>query len=370
MMKMMTQLSAIVFFVVFAASRTLASDLYNYTVSALKAPDCVENTSDTFVSQNFQRTQPIQPVLPNTNFYMLVRFLGNTPLSYTSGFDFSKFPDDYGDPSLRGAPLTSLRLPDPVPAWQRAGRPDATLDNASAFGVHCYDASSFINTWTFPQENIVNAGPHSIYGYSFNDPPPPAIFDGNPATDFVLQASIEVPWFAKWADPATLPSDQPIGQVNLFAYLRDRDTGKTFALLLAIFDDRFADNPMYQSFVAHDGQTPFVSMPLKGSAVYATLSPYSSTYTGIPWSGLRFFRAHITQDDFRRALADLNAFCAAHRASNYCNPTPLTGNAYSESVQNYDMTDFGVIHEVSTMAIGGNLSMGVHIYGLGAWNFR
>ena len=36
----------------------------------------------------------------------------------------------------------------------------------------------------------------------------------------------------------------------------------------------------------------------------------------------------------------------------------------------YEITDFGVIHEISGGGPYGNLSMAVHIYGLGAWNFR
>jgi hypothetical protein len=111
-------------------------------------------------------------------------------------------------------------------------------------------------------------------------------------------------------------------------------------------------------------------MPLNGSAAYATLSPYSSTYSGTSWAGLRFFRAHITQEKFRHALGDINFYCATHSDARYCNPAPLIWTAYSSSVQDYELTDFGVIHEISRGAPGGNLSMAVHIYGLGAWNFR
>ncbi len=353
-----------------AACSAVASDLYNFEATELKAPDCLQDSPSAFVSQNVPQVVPVHPVLPISNFYLLVRYLGDDAIAAAPSFDFSRVPDDYGDPSVRGRPLTGFRVPDPASSWQRAKRADATLDNSSAFAVHCYDASSFINTWTFPPQSISGGGPHAIYGYSFNNPAPPAIFDSNPATDFVLQASVEIPWFAKWAGAATAASDQPIGQANFFAYFRDRYTGKTFALLLAIFDNRAVEHPTYASFVSHDGQTPFVSMPLDASAAYATLSPYSSTYTGTPWSGLRFFRAHITQENFRRALDDINAFCAVHSDLNYCNPAPLIWMAYSASVSDYELTDFGLIHEVSTGAPGGNLSMAVHVYGLGAWNFR
>ncbi len=364
----MKQLSAVLVVVACATSAVRSADVYDYRVTELKAPDCVQETSSAFFSQNVQQTEPIHPVLPVSNFYLLVRYLGENAIEAAPAFDFSRLPDDYGDRSLRGLPLTNLRVPDPKSTWQRANRADATMDDSSAFQIHCFDAASFINTWTFPQRSIEGGGPHAIYGYSFNDPPPPPIFDAHPGTDFVLQASIEIPWYAQWPDATVL--DQPNGQVNLFAYFRDRYTTKTFALLLAVFDNRFAANPTYRSFVAHDGGTPFVSMPLNGSAAYATLSPYSSVFTGMPWTGLRFFRAHVTQENFRHALADINAYCAGHAEARYCYPAPLIWTAYSPAVQNYELTDFGVIQEISRGGPAGNVAMAVHVYDLGAWNFR
>lgn len=347
-----------------------AADLTHYQVTALKAPDCITNASLSFFVQNTEPSEPPHPTLPTNRYYMVVRHLGDDAIAAAPTFDFSRIPQSYGWSPVRGLALTGLLVPDPKVAWQRAKSAAADLDTSSAFQLHCYDAGSFLNTWTFPYRSISGGGPHMIYGYSFNDPPPPAIFDSNPATDFVLQASIEVPWFAKWPDPTGASPLEPIGQVCLFAYFRDRVTGKTFALILAIFDNRFASNPTYESFVAHDGITPFVSTPLNGDAAYATLSPYSSSFTGITWTGLRFFRAHITQEKFRNAVADINAYCRSHALARYCNLVPYIWTAYSASVNDYELTDFGVIHEIFRGGSNDNLSMAVHIYDLGAWNFR
>ena len=35
-----------------------------------------------------------------------------------------------------------------------------------------------------------------------------------------------------------------------------------------------------------------------------------------------------------------------------------------------ELTDLRAIHEVDRGGANGNLSMGMHVYGLGAWNFR
>jgi len=110
-------------------------------------------------------------------------------------------------------------------------------------------------------------------------------------------------------------------------------------------------------------------MPIDSTAKYGTLSPYSSTFTGTEWAGLRFFRVHVTQANFRLAVADVNAYCHAHLAQRYCTETS-TGAAFSSVVGNYEVTDFGVIHEIGRVGANGNLSMGVHIFDLGAWNFR
>jgi hypothetical protein len=267
--------------------------------------------------------------------------------------------------------LTGLSVPDPKDAWQRASHVNATPDDSSAFQLHCYDAGSFINTWTFFNDSSISGGgPHSIYGYSFYDAQAPLIYDGDPGTDFVLQASIEIPWFAAWPEATAPAGVEPIGQVNLFAYFRDRHNGKTFALLLAVYDNRYGSNPTYSSFVAHDGATPFVSMPLNASGRYATVFPSSSTYTGRVWTGLRFFRAHVTQSNFRQALADVNEYCQIHAAQRYCGSSAPIDYAYSPAVTDYEITDFGIIHEIASGGPYGNLSMAVHIFDLGAWNFR
>ncbi len=346
-----------------------AADLFNFQATALKAPDCIADASLSLFAQNVQPSEPPHPTLPIGRYYLIARYLGVDAISAPAAADFGHFSQTYPWPPIRGMALTGLSVPEPRSAWQRAGRVDATEDNSSAFQLHCYDAGSFINTWTFPDVSISGGGPHSIYGYSFDDARSPLIYDNNAATDFVLQASVEIPWFAAWPDPMESAGGEPVGQVNLFAYFRDRRSGKTLALLLAIFDNRFGSNPTYPSFVAHDGATPFASMPIHTGERYGTVPPHSATFTGNVWTGLRFFRVHVTQANFRQVLADVNAYCRAHPGQRYCDSSTV-GIAYSPAETDYEITDFGVIHEIGRGGPHGNLSMGIHIYDLGAWNFR
>jgi len=78
----------------------------------------------------------------------------------------------------------------------------------------------------------------------------------------------------------------------------------------------------------------------------------------------------VSQPDFRRVLADINAYCQAHRTERYCPAVAPDGSAYSLAVTDYEITDFGVLHEIFGGGPAGNISMGVHVYDLGAWNLR
>lgn len=201
-----------------------AADLFNFQPTTLKGPDCITDASLSFCSENIQPAEPPHPTLPIGRYYMIVRYLGAASISAPAASDFGHFPQSYAWPPVRGMALTGLSVPDPKDAWQRAGHADATLDDSSAFQLHCYDAGSFIDTWTFRDDlSISGGGPHSIYGYSFYDGQTPLIFDDNPETDFVLQASVEIPWFAVWPDTMASAGIEPVGEVNLFAYFRFRD---------------------------------------------------------------------------------------------------------------------------------------------------
>ena len=342
-----------------------AADLANGTPTTIKDPECIMDPSELFFAQN-SGVEPRHPVLPVGHYYEIVRYLGTGAVSSPVETDFGRISEFYPYPPFRGLPLTGFTPPEPRSSFQRARADFSVSDNSSAFQLHCYDSGSYINTWTFPFLNVQGGGAHSIYGFSFDATLEPPVYDSDPGTDFVLQADIEVPWFYSVPDSSAGPDAVPVGQVSIFAYLVDRPTNKIFALLLGVFDNRYtAPGSSYASFVSHDGETPFVSTPIGPVSKYATLSPYSAAFTGNTWSGLRFFRANVTQANFRQAIADINAYCAANPALRYC-----SGAAFSDSPANYVMTDFGVLHEVFRQTPMGNLSMGVHVYGLGAYNFR
>ena len=347
----------------FACPMVSAASLTNFEATAIKGPECVTDTSSYFYAE--EETAPAVPANLG-HFYMVVRHMGLQAVAAPARNDFAQLPLNYPDADLSGAPLTGLTVPEPRANWQRARQPFSTADNSSAFQIHCYDVGSFINTWAFPYQVVVGGGHHSVYAYDFDEPLPPA-FDDDPSTDLVMQVSLEVPGVALWPSPDSAPL--PVGQASLFAYFRDRTTGKLFASVLLLFDTRLGAGWAYPSNAAHDMGTPFVSMALNDSARYAVLSPVSASATGIPWTGLRFFRGHITQDTFRTMLRDIDAYCADHRDAAYCDSTMPNGDAFSEDVRNYDVEEFGFLHEVFRTP-DSNISMGLHFFGVGLFHFR
>lgn len=347
-----------------------AADLYKAVATPIKAPDCITDPAQSFFADNRSTGVGPREAVPSGRYYLIVRYLGDDAVAAPTDYDFGHFSDAYPAPELRGLAVTGLTVPPPASTWQRAERANATVDDSSAFQLYCDHAGMFINSWTFPSREVTGGGPHAIYAYNFATAERPPVFDHKPTTDFALQANIEIPWFRSWIDPLSPPSLPPIGQVSLFAYFHDRVTGKALAFLLDIFDNRFAEVLRHQSYVSHDGGIPFVSVPMNRHAPYATPYPKSARFTGTTWSGLRLFGARIAQEQFRAALNDINAFCAANVDLPNCASVPGMGAAYSVDVTDYEMTTFGVLHEIFGTDSRNHLSMGVHVSGLGAWNFR
>ncbi|HEY3178409.1 MAG TPA: hypothetical protein VGL25_05965 [Casimicrobiaceae bacterium] len=361
--------SAVAFLALLLDLSSSAADLHKAVPTPIKAPDCIGDPAQSFFADDVLPTEAPQAV-PNGRYYLVVRYLGKDAVASPADYDFGHFSVSYPARELRGFPVTGLTVPAPASTWQRARLADATVDDSSAFQIYCDHAGSFINSWTFPNRPVTGGGPHAIYAYNFDSRSWPSIFDDKPATDFALQANIEIPWFRTWIDPQSRPTLPPIGQVSLFAYFHDRLTDKPFAFLLAVFDNRFGEVLRYQTYVSHDGELPFVSLPLNRHAPYATPYPKSAQFTGTTWSGLRLFGARITQAQFRAALKDLNAYCAARVDLPNCASAPGIGAAYNTNITDYALTSFGVLHEIFGTDAHNHLSMGVHVSGLGAWNFR
>lgn len=353
-----------------ATGAAWAADPYKGVRVPIKAPDCIADASQSFFVDNVPQSELTHIVAPVGRFYAIARYLSTDSTSYPTDYDFGRFPDDYPVPDLRGVALTGLSIAGDRARWQRASLPDASADTSSALQLFCDDFGSYINTWTFPYRTLVGEGPHAVFAYDFPESQRPPVYDDDADSDAVIEADIEIPWLAIFVDDAAPPPVAPLGQVSLFFYVRDRATGKPFAVLIEIFDSRFVPATAPASSAMHDTEVPFLSIPLSPVSPFATPSPKSGYFTGAPWSGLRTFSARISREEFRRGIAAINALCARHRDFAFCAPLGATEDAYASDVASYEVTSFGLIHELFGVDDRNHMSMGVHAARMGMWRLR
>ncbi len=322
------------------AGTVAAANLYNGTPTPIKEPACIADPDPAFVLD--------QPA-PEDRYILVVRHMDSDALSTKPSYDYG---------ALGEQPLTGFHPDVPRDFWQRA-KADVDANYSSAFQLQCADAGMFINTWRFEPQTLIDEGPHAAYTYAFSDWPP--IYDGNPDTDFVLQASLEVPWLYR-------PAGEAIAQIYFQARFFDASSGKPLQMTLLVFANEGIAYSPYVDYARNDSL--FVSAPLTTTAI-ATRSPYSYGATAEPWTGLRFFRAQITPANFGAAVALVNQFCARRPDIPDCAIPPGRDLALSRDPADYRLIEFSVITEVFNADTGRNgMSVGMHLQSLGAFTFR
>lgn len=336
-------------------------DLSTANLTALQGPECISDTSGRWVSR-LTPGHADSPVPPARKFFMAVRYVHaidtrvTRNLGSVTGFD----------------PEAGVAAPD-YGRWQR-GRIDGDANSTSGFQMKCDDVGSFINTATFARQPITGAGPHSAYFYDFRDPADPGtlarlptVFDADPATDFVLQARVEVPWLQRSGPPDDLARGSLANaQLSLAAYLRDVRSGKLFAYVVMLYQNA----PQEPALVLQDEEVAYVSSPPQTNE-FMTLSPLSAGFSRDTWSGLRLYRIHVSQAKFAHALSRVNAFCTApeNRSRPFCQ-SGTAGTAYSSVPADYQLVAFGMLHEVFTGMPDNQVSTGVHYKDVGAYRAR
>jgi hypothetical protein len=317
-----------------------AADLYNGTSAAIVEPECIEDAG----SSLFAGGAP-----PEDRFMLVVRHMGDDALDVPTDIDFG---------ALDAVPLTNLHVPVPRASWQRA-RTAGDANFTSAFQLHCADAGLFINAWRFAPEELIDEGPHAAYGFVFSDPPP--AFDGNPGTDLVIQAELEVPWVYK-------PEGAGIALTYFQIRFYDTTTGRFLQMTMLLHDTDGVDFVPYADYARNDSlfvATPAITTPV------VTRSPYSATPSAEAWTGLRFFRSQITPANFRAAIGLANSFCAGRAEVPDCTILPGAATPLSLAPEDYRIAEFALITELFNADTDRNgMSIGLHVRALGLYNFR
>jgi len=322
------------------ATAAIAADPFNGVASPIVEPDCISDPESAFVAE-------LSP--PEDRFSLVVRHMGADALDVATGYDFG---------ALEGIPLTNFHPPQPRTTWQRA-RSTRDPNYTSAFQLDCFDAGFFINTWQFEPQVLIDEGPHAVYGFAFSDPPP--AFDANPATDLAIQAQLEVPWVYR---PQGNADAQTYFQIRFFDVSTERFLQMTFLL----FDTQGVDFAPYADYARNDSL--FVASPAITNAV-VTRSPYSAAPSAAAWTGLRFFRSQVTQQNFRAAIDLVNQFCRTRADVPDCTVLPGHATPLSTDPVDYRIFEFGAITEVFNADTDANgMSIGLHVRALGLYNFH
>lgn len=318
----------------------LAANLYTGTPSPIREPDCIADPTAAFI---------VDQEAPADRFALIVRHMDANALSANAGYDFGALGDQ---------PLTGFHAGAPRSFWQRA-KADLDPNYTSAFQLQCADAGLFINAWRFAPQELTDEGPHAAYAYTFSAWP--RVFDGDSNTDLVFQVSMEIPWLFR-------PAGDAVVQTYFQARFVDVTSGRPLQMVLLIFSNAGAAYPAFADYARNDSL--FVSSPLATTEV-ATLSPYSFPATAETWSGLRFFRAQITPANFAAAIDMANRFCKTHAAIPDCTLFGGRGAALSPDPVEYRLIEFSLIAELFNADTERNgVSVGLHLRGLGAYNFR
>ena len=317
-----------------------AADLLHGVPTPIVEPACITDPSLAFQAEG---------PAPEDRYSLVVRHMGVDALNAAPRYDFGSFA---------GLPLTGFHVPQPQAYWQRA-KEDTDANSTSAFQLQCADAGFFVNAWQFAPEDLIDEGPHAVYDYAFSDAPP--AFDSDAGTDLALQVALEVPWLYR-------PAGHAVVETYLQIRFYDAQSDKFFQMTFSLYNNDSIHFAPYATYAR--GDSLFVAAPLASNAV-VTRSPYSAAASEQPWAGLRFFRAQITQQNFRTAIDLANRYCATQSDVPDCviaagQVTPLSVDPTA-----YRISEFSLITEIFNADTDANgVSVGMHLRALGLYRFR
>lgn len=289
--------------------------------------------------------------------FMLARWQGQNLLSGEVSYDMGAFTG-----------LTTSHQRGYLPE-STSGSPGAQLD--------CFAFGMLINTWFTPHRPIIGGGYNMMYGYRWNAADEPRPFldpQGRGSSHLVLQAEIGITQFAAWPNASGDPY-AVVGQVALFAYLRDRSQPHLppFAVLALAATSNWTEDWHRQGWVSYDYSDrdtrriaqrypAWFSGGQAGSGVWFASGPIANSSEGRfvttiysegqhdrplmqvsdPEQPRRFWRAHITPENLVNVVDSINA--SAPCANVGC---PLAG--YSRNPSDYSLEYAGILAELALL---------------------
>jgi hypothetical protein len=263
----------------------------------------------------------IQQESPNDGKWSVnVRHMGPDIISSNPTGDFS--------------PVTSLLVP---PLNQR-GQNTGDSTTTPAFQVQGPDFGSFIDTTLVPDRVVVGGGPHSTWSI-------------NPQSPFPMAQNLAISFDA--VIKTSEATGTGVAQLVVYFYLVDRLSGVTIACLWAIFDNR----PSFLGYAPVASSDTFVAFSTApfGTNAFGTLLPGSAGMTSST-GDMNRYEIKVEKSNFDTILQQINVFRLANSMS-----------TISTNITDFNLVQFGVIHEVFKQAPGDTVRTGVRVSNLTLW---
>lgn len=186
---------------------------------------------------------------------------------------------------------------------------------------------------------ITGGGPHMWVYKQYS----PGIFPWSKTGQYLsLSVKAAVP-YVELTDPHgnvsyhNFTSNQaPVTQLSFGLYFKDKTNNITFAITSPMYESR---GTFQETARQHDTSTSFAISPLESTSTYVTKAPLSTSLQSKPFSELRYFEVHITQQNLEGIIRD-------------------SDENLSNDISNYELLMTGILFELPNYVENGhNVSM-------------
>jgi hypothetical protein len=191
-------------------------------------------------------------------------------------------------------------------ASQQRGVFPERADGSAAVQNSCTTSGMLLNSWTSPHRPVVGGWANDMLGYAFSADVRPFVAGGLP-TYMVWKAKIAVPLFVYAKNSARAPNSPPVGQVGLFAYLKDKRHAAAPPIVVLAMSHGSDLPPDWPGFRARDYEANWNS-PFNNetqSTNYAKSNyQYWFTDTAFNGDGVCFFSMAIKPSNYLTLMPD------------------------------------------------------------------
>ena len=188
----------------------------------------------------------------------------------------------------------------PIGDYQRCA---INATDYTAFQMQGTSVGMFINTYTFPWQDIIGGGPNVNYVYNWSVTRP--IFSVTPDSSFVMQMDAKLPWVDR-PDAGSHPNSC-VTQLTMTLAFKQVGTNKCLNWVVLLYDPRGGSSMNYEN-VMSDTYVTFISTSLSEGRNYITRGCNSNVTQSTPWSDWKYFRFHITRQNMINSLNAANTF--------------------------------------------------------------